>query len=119
MNKTRQIAYMVRTDYCMCCQACQVACREINRVPFSEKWLEVTRAKPKEIDGKMKVQHSYKPVLEKCLNCVDQEEGPYCQAICSSKCLKVGDFEDLKHLLDDSPGRWSITLAALPVNDDN
>lgn len=102
----QKIGFFVNTDYCNGCQTCQVACREINRVPFEEQWLTVGRNKPKYVDGKLRVQYSYTPELDKCAQCLMQDEEPYCQAVCTGRCLKVGLFSDIEPLVSESKDRW-------------
>lgn len=107
-----RIGFFVNTDYCNGCQACQVACREINRVPFGETWLTVIRDKPKMRGGdKLQMRFSHIPELDKCALCLKEEEEPYCQAICPSKCLKVAYYRDMAPVLADSDDRWSVSVA--------
>ena len=108
-----RIGFFVNADYCNGCQACQVACREINRVPFDETWLAVLRGKPKTVGGRLRLHYSHVPALDKCAACLAEEEGPYCQAICPSKCLKVGRYEDLAPMIEHSSDAWSVSVATV------
>lgn len=105
-----KIGFFVNTDYCNGCQTCQVGCREINRVPFEEQWLSVTRNHPKLVDGELRLQFSYLPELDKCANCLTEDEEPYCQAVCTGHCLRVGLCSDIEPEIARSKDRWfSIT----------
>ena len=106
-----KIVFAVSTDYCNGCQACQVACREINRVPFGDTWLTVVRGKPKNVGGSTRMRFSFVPELDKCAHCIQEEEGPYCQEICPSKCLAVGLFDRLAPTVFDSDEPWAIIMA--------
>lgn len=108
---SKRIGFFVNTDYCNGCQTCQVACREINRVPFDETWLSVVRGKPKRVGGALRMHFSPVPELDRCAQCLAQEEEPYCQAVCPSRCLRVGLYDDLEPLVSGSEDGW-IALSA-------
>lgn len=106
----RKVAFAVCTEFCNGCQTCQVACREINRVPFKERWLEVHRNAPKLVDDRLRLRCLHAPELDKCVNCLDQDEQPYCQQVCPSKCLLVGGYEEVMERISSSEDAWSVSV---------
>ncbi len=77
-NEPQPVGMLLNTDRCTGCYSCQSACRDINRVPFEEKWLEVVRRKPTVIDGDLRLYHLLAPALDKCAECVERENPPLC-----------------------------------------
>ncbi|WP_041272766.1 hypothetical protein [Desulfitobacterium hafniense] len=107
MSETKKIGMLLRTDNCIGCQACQVACREENGFGYNEIWLELIRRKPSRIDGKLSTYHLVAPPLDKCSLCVKKDHDPLCTTICPPRCLYVGEGETLKRLMDGK-GRWQL-----------
>ncbi len=107
------VAFAVNTDYCSGCQTCQVACREINRVPFEERWLEVRKGAPTCVDGRLRLHYSHVPELDKCIDCVEQVESPYCQEVCPSHCLFVGERDGVLACVLDSKDKWSVVFGSM------
>jgi Fe-S-cluster-containing dehydrogenase component len=106
-NEPQPVGMLLNTDRCTGCYSCQSACRELNRVPFEEKWLEVVRRKPNLIDGELRLYHLLAPALDKCAECVEQENPPLCVRVCMASCLYVAPVEKLTPLLK-TKGQWVL-----------
>lgn len=105
----QKIGMLVRTDNCIGCQACQVACREENGFGYDETWLELIRRKPTRIDGELRSYHLVAPPLDKCGKCLDKAHAPLCTTICPPRCLFVADEESLKQIMSGK-GQWQLQL---------
>jgi len=106
-NNHPPVGMLLDAERCTGCYGCQSACRELNRVPFEEKWLEVVRRKPVIVDGEPSLYHMLAPVLEKCAACVERERPPLCQQVCMASCLTVAPVEQLLPLLKHK-GKWIL-----------
>ena len=106
-NEPQPVGMLLNTDSCTGCYSCQSACRDINRVPFEEKWLEVVRRKPTVIDGDLRLYHLLAPALDKCAECVERENPPLCVKVCMANCLYVAPVEKLTPMLKNK-GQWVL-----------
>jgi Fe-S-cluster-containing dehydrogenase component len=106
-NHPKPVGMLLDAERCTGCYSCQSACRETNRVPFEEKWLEVIRRKPVMVDGEPQLYHLLAPVLDKCAGCVERENPPLCERVCMASCLYVAPVEKLLPLLKKK-GKWVL-----------
>jgi Fe-S-cluster-containing dehydrogenase component len=106
-NNAKPIGMLLDAERCTGCYSCQSACREVNQVPFDEKWLEVVRRKPVKVDGDLTLYHLLAPVLEKCAECVKHENPPLCMRVCMASCLYVAPLEELLPKLKEK-GKWVL-----------
>lgn len=110
---TKKIAMLVRLDYCIGCQSCQIACQEQNNLDVEERWLDAVRRKPKMVEGQIRMSHAIHPELDMCTKCLARLDGdqPMCVTNCSLDCLFVGPadllFEKMK---ETTIGTWQLTI---------
>lgn len=103
------IGMLVRTDACLGCQACQVACREENGFPYGERWMELVRRNPQKVDGSLRKYHLIAPQLDKCALCAAKDHTPLCVEICPTKCLFVAPKEKLLKIMEGK-GTWNLHI---------
>jgi len=106
-DEHQPVGVLLNAERCTGCYSCQSACREVNQVPFNEKWLEVVRRKPNIIDGELRLYHLIAPPLDKCAECVGRESPPLCERVCMASSLFVGPVEKLIPLLKND-GKWVL-----------
>lgn len=112
MKTAHDTAMLVRVDYCIGCQACQIACQDQNNLPVEEVWLEAVRKKPKMIEGVLRMTHAIYPEIDKCAECLERLNGvePICVSNCSLDCLFVGSVDAMKQKMDEAErGVWQLT----------
>jgi Fe-S-cluster-containing dehydrogenase component len=113
MGNTEKTAMLVRVDYCIGCQSCQIACQEQNNLDIEEKWLEAVRRKPKMVEGQVRMSHAIHQELDMCAKCLARLDGvqPMCVTNCSLDCLFVGPADLLlKKMQENSTGKWQLTI---------
>jgi Fe-S-cluster-containing dehydrogenase component len=106
-KNNKPIGMLLNAERCTGCYSCQSACREINRVPFEEKWLEVVRRKPIIVDGELNLYHLLAPQLDKCAECIERESPPLCVKVCMANCLYVAPVEKLIPITKNR-GNWIL-----------
>ncbi len=106
-NSYQPVGMLLNAERCTGCFSCQAACREVNHVPFEEKWLEVVRRKPVIVDGDLRLYHLLAPQLDKCAECVARENPPLCVSLCMANCLYVAPVDKLLPLLKNK-GKWVL-----------
>ena len=91
-----KVGVLIDLDYCVGCYGCQSACNDYWHLPLGETYLKQYNAKPVMVDGDLKMHMCPIPYnLDKCAECVENEEVAPCQAICISKSIYVGTLEEL------------------------
>lgn len=111
MDTQNRIGMLVRTDNCIGCQACQVACREENGYGFDETWLEMIRRKPTKVSGELRNYHLVAPALDKCAACLEKDHAPLCVSICPPRCLYVAKEDTLRQIMNGK-GQWQLQLGS-------
>lgn len=100
---------LVRTDACLGCQACQIACREENGFSYQERWFELIRQKPKLVDGEIRNYHLAAPQLDKCALCLEKDHQPLCAVVCPTRCIYIGSETALIEAMQGK-GSWQLML---------
>jgi len=52
-------------EYCIGCQACEIACKQENNIPVGIKWINVVKVGPRMVEGKLRMD--FVPML--CKHC--------------------------------------------------
>jgi Fe-S-cluster-containing dehydrogenase component len=104
------IGFLIRTDHCIGCQACQVACREENGFSYQERWLELIRRKPQRVDGKLRNYHVAAPQLDKCGLCLEKDHQPLCSVVCPTRCLYIAKKDALLKIMEGN-GTWQLHVS--------
>ena len=106
----KKTAILVDMDYCVGCRACEMACQNYYNLPVKESYMRAFVQKPDLVDGKEYMFMSPYPYdLEHCAYCLEKEEGNApCAAICISRSLHVGEYEEIKKLAEESTGRCAL-----------
>lgn len=92
-----KIGILIDLEYCVGCYGCQSACNDYNKLPLGETYLKQYNAKPHMVDGELSMFMCPIPYnLDKCAECVEQEDVAACQAICISKSIYVDELDKLQ-----------------------
>ncbi len=104
-----KVYILVDLDKCIGCYACEIACKQENRVPEGKKLVEVKRIGPAIIDGNMKME--YYPAMYGCTLCPNREDGPACVDACPTKALRLCEDAEVLQLLN---GRKRYQICKTP-----
>ena len=69
-------ALVIDHDLCWGCRACEVACKQENRVPPGIRWISLEEDGPQAVDGALEFRYRVKV----CRHCEDPECLPVCPA---------------------------------------
>ena len=91
---------LVDLDRCVGCYACEIACKQENRLPAGRKWVVVKQIGPAEVGDTTHMD--FFPVMNKgCTLCSQRVAGPACVEACPTRALKHCDASETLHLLYD------------------
>jgi Fe-S-cluster-containing dehydrogenase component len=76
-------AFIVNTEDCVCCYACEIACKQEHNLPAGLRWIRVHSSGYWEIEGKLKPR--YKVIH--CMHC----SHPSCSDVCSVEAITKRD----------------------------
>lgn len=106
----KNAAVLIEFDYCVGCSQCQMACQNYYDLPVRETYMRMILQKPDIVDGKEEMfMCPYPYRLEKCAYCLEQENGAApCAGGCISKCLHVGEVEEIEALAKKLEGNTAM-----------
>ena len=100
---------VIDLDRCLGCYACEVGCKEWNRVPGSEKWIVVQELGPTSVNGRLRTDF-FPLVMKECNFCESSREkgyNPFCVSVCPTQALLFCDKNEIVRLLN-SGRRYQI-----------
>ena len=71
--------FLVDIDRCIRCYACEVACKQENRLPPGPRWCSVVTLEPRRVNGELHTDF----VFTTCMQC----ENPFCVVVCPENAL--------------------------------
>jgi Fe-S-cluster-containing dehydrogenase component len=89
---------LIDYEYCTGCHSCEVACKNVHKLPRGKWGIKLTEVGPWQVEGD-KWEWNYIPVpTQLCDLCEDRvAEGklPSCVHHCLGKCMEYGTLEEL------------------------
>lgn len=96
-----QHGILVDLDRCVGCHACEIACKQENKVPLGTRWIKMIQIGPRKVDGRLQME--FVPfLLDGCNLCRHRTEigyEPACVANCPTEALKYCDEAEALDLL--------------------
>lgn len=110
---TNLLAILVDLEKCVECHACEIACKQENKLTEGEQWIKLVTIGPETVGEKLCAD--YYPVINGgchfCQHRVSQALEPFCVTVCPTKALKFCDVAEVLAALR-SKKRYQICRVA-------
>ncbi len=93
---------VARTDRCIGCFACQLACQQEHALPEGQSWIRIVTIGPCEVDGELAMEF-FPHTRDGCDLCPARTaagRGPFCVEVCPTQALALCAAEEILRSLD-------------------
>ena len=107
---TTRMGLVADIDLCMGCFACEIACKQENKLPDGKKGIDVVTLGPYEINGEPVMDFVPQSTEEcnLCLNRITKGLRPFCAEICPTQALGLYNEQEILSLLRSKNSRFHI-----------